>query len=82
MPTVHIIKTFTCLIQDKFCEFAGLKGWWSLLKIEMAFETGIPVGTKYSPLVADLFLFSYVGDSMLSLSEDTQMEVIEVPFYF
>ena len=50
--------------------------------MEMAFETGIPMGTKCSPLVADLFLFSYEGDSMLSLSEDTQMEVIEVPFYF
>ena len=33
--------------------------------------------TKCVPLVADLFLFCYERDFMLSLSEDTQSEVIE-----
>ena len=30
---------------------------------------GIPMGTNCAPLVADLFLFSYERDFMLSLSE-------------
>ena len=38
---------------------------------------GIPMGINCAPLVADLFLFSYKGDFMLSLSDDNQSEVIE-----
>ena len=38
---------------------------------------GIPMGTNCAPLVADLFLFCYEGDFMLSLSEDNQSDVIE-----
>ena len=38
---------------------------------------GIPIGTNCAPLVADLFLFCYERDFMLSLSEDNQSEVIE-----
>ena len=38
---------------------------------------GIPMGTNCAPLVADLFLFCYERDSMLSLSDDNQSEVIE-----
>ena len=38
---------------------------------------GIPMGTKCAPLVADLFLFCYERDFMLSLSEDNQPDVIE-----
>ena len=38
------------------------------------------MGTNCAPLVADLFLFSYGKDFMLSLSEDTQSDVIEA-FY-
>ena len=38
---------------------------------------GIPMGTNCAPLVADLFLFSYERDFMLSLSEDNQSGVIE-----
>ena len=33
--------------------------------------------TNCAPLVADLFLFSYERDFILSLSEDTQSDVIE-----
>ena len=35
------------------------------------------MGTNYAPLVADLFLFSYERDFMLSLSDDNQSEFIE-----
>ena len=37
---------------------------------------GIPMGTNCVTLVADLFLFCYERDFMLSLSEDNQSEVI------
>ena len=33
------------------------------------------MGTNSAPLVADLFLFCYEGDFMLSLSEDNQSDV-------
>ena len=42
---------------------------------------GTPMGTNYAPLVADLFLFCYERDFMLSLSEENQSSVIEA-FYF
>ena len=35
------------------------------------------MGTNSAPLVADLFLFCYERDFMLSLSDDNQTEVIE-----
>ena len=38
---------------------------------------GIPTGTNCAPLVADLFVFCYERDFMLSLSEDNQSGVIE-----
>ena len=38
---------------------------------------GIPVGTGCAPLVADLFLFCYEGDFMMSLSDDGQADVID-----
>ena len=40
-------------------------------------SVGIPMGTNCAPLVADLFLFCYERDFMLSLSEDNQSGVIE-----
>ena len=36
------------------------------------------MGTHCDPLVADLFLFGYERDFMLSLSEDNQSDIIEV----
>ena len=41
---------------------------------------GIPIGTNCAPLVADLFLFSYERDFMLSLSDNNQADIIEA-FY-
>ena len=35
------------------------------------------MGTNCAPLVADLFVFSYERDFMLSLSEDNQSDIIE-----
>lgn len=38
---------------------------------------GIPMGINCAPLVADLFLFCYERDFMLSLNKNTQPDVIE-----
>ena len=38
---------------------------------------GIPMGTNCAPLVADLFLFCYERDFMLSLSPSSQNDIIE-----
>ena len=38
---------------------------------------GIPIGTSCAPLVADLFLFCYERDFMLSLSDDNETDTIE-----
>ena len=35
---------------------------------------GIPMGTNCAPLVADLFLFCYERDFMLSLSDNNQVD--------
>ena len=37
----------------------------------------IPMGTNFAPLVADLFLFCYERDFMMSLSNDKQAGVID-----
>ena len=36
-----------------------------------------PMSTNYAPLVADLFLFCYEREFMLSLSEDNQSDIVE-----
>ena len=38
---------------------------------------GYPMGTNCAPLVADLFLFRYERDFMMSLSDDKQADVID-----
>ena len=38
---------------------------------------GIQMGTNCAPLVADLFLFCYEGDFMLSLSDNNHTDIIE-----
>ena len=35
------------------------------------------MGTNFAPLVADLFLFYYERDFMMSLSDDKQADVID-----
>ena len=38
---------------------------------------GIPIGTNCASLVADLFLFCYERDFMMSLSVENQSEIVE-----
>ena len=38
---------------------------------------GIPLGTNCAPLVANIFLFCYERDFMMSLSADKQADVID-----
>ena len=38
---------------------------------------GIPIGTNCAPLVANLFLFCYERDFMMSLSVENQSGIIE-----
>ena len=38
---------------------------------------GIPMGTNCAALIADLFLFCYERDFMMSLSDDKQADVID-----
>ena len=38
---------------------------------------GIPIGTNCAPLVADLFLFCYERDFIMSLSDDKQADIID-----
>ena len=40
-------------------------------------SVGIPMGTNCAPLVADLLLFCYERDFMLSLSDNNQTDIIE-----
>ena len=40
-------------------------------------NVGIPMGTNFAPLVADLFLFCYERNFMTSLSDVKQAEIIE-----
>ena len=39
---------------------------------------GIPMGTNCAPLVADLFLFCYERDFMLSLSDHNQTDIMKL----
>ena len=39
---------------------------------------GIPMGTNCAPLAADLFLFCYERDFLMSLSDDKQADIIDV----
>ena len=41
---------------------------------------GIPMGTNCAPLAADLFLFCYERDFMLSLSDNDQIDIIDINF--
>ena len=38
---------------------------------------GIPMGTNCAPLLADLFLFCYERDFMLSLSDNNQTDIFD-----
>ena len=63
----------------------SFRSWLSLgLNIFITFGSklyrqilGIPMGTNCAPLVADLFLFCYERDVMVSLSDNNQTDIIE-----
>ena len=58
------------LLDNIFFIRFGLKSYRHIL--------GIPMGTDCAPLVADLFLFCYERVFMLSLSDNSQTDIIEV----
>ena len=63
-----VCETLTFLLDSIYIRF-GTKLFREIV--------GIAMGTNCAPLVADLFLFCYERDSILSLSDDNQSEVIE-----
>ena len=73
-------KIYTLLTCQKVCEALT----FLLDNIYITYGTtlfrqivGIPMGTNCAPLVADLFLFCYERDFMMSLSVENQSEIIE-----
>ena len=63
-----VCEALTFLLDDIYIRFGS----------ELYRQTvGITMGTNCAPLVADLILFCYERDFMLSLSEDTQSGVVE-----
>ena len=73
-------KNYTLWTCQKLCEALT----FLLDNIYISFGTklfrqivGIPMGTNCAPLVADLFLFCYEKDFMMSISVENQSEIIE-----
>ena len=65
----NVCDALTFLLDNIFIQF-GTKLYRQVV--------GIPMGTNCAPLVADLFLFCYERDFMMSLSNDKQADVIDV----
>ena len=61
LPFYFIISGAVLLLDNIFIRF-GTKLYRQVV--------GIPMGTNCAPLVADLFLFCYERDFMMSLSDD------------
>ena len=61
-------EALTCLLDNIYIRFGS-----KLYRLIV----GIPMGTNCASLVADLFLFCYERDFMMSLSVDNQSEAIE-----
>ena len=64
----NVCDALTFLLDNIFIQF-GTKLYRQLV--------GIPMGTNCAPLAADLFLFCYERDFMMSLSDDKQADVID-----
>ena len=64
----NVCDALTFLLDNIFIRF-GIKLYRQVV--------GIPMGTNCAPLAADLFLFCYERDFMMSLSDDTQAGVID-----
>ena len=68
MSCQNVCDALTFLLDNIFIRF-GTKQYRQVVAIYM--------GTNCAPLVADLFLFCYKRDFMMSLSEDKQADVID-----
>ena len=64
----NICDTLSYLLDNIFIRF-GTK-----LHIQVV---GIPMGTNWAPLVTDLLLFCYERDLIMSISDNTQADIIE-----
>ena len=64
----NVCDALTFLLDNVFIRF-GTKLYRQVV--------GIPMGTNCAPLVADLFLFCYERDFMMSLPDDKQADVID-----
>ena len=64
----NVCDALTFLLDNSFIRF-GTKLFRQVV--------GIPMGTNCAPLIADLFLFCYERDFMMSLSDDKQADVID-----
>ena len=67
----NVCDVLTFLLDNIFSQF-GTQLYRQVVVV------GIPIGTNCAPLVADLFLFCYERDFMMSLSDDKQADVIDV----
>ena len=61
-------EDLTCLLDNILIRF-GAKLYRQIV--------GIPMGTNYASLIADLFLFCYERDFMASLSYNKEGEIIQ-----
>ena len=64
----NVCDALTFLLDNIFIRF-GTKFYIQVV--------GIPIGTNCAPLVADLFLFCYERDFMMSITDDKQADVID-----
>ena len=64
----NVCDALTFLLDNIFIQF-GIKLYRQVV--------GIPMGTYCASLVADLFLFCYERDFMMSLSDDRQADIID-----
>ena len=81
LPHNLIKEKLTELIEQKMCDALH----YLLDNIFIRFGSklyrqmvGIPMGTNCAPLVADLFLFCYERDFMLSLSDNNQLMLLKL----
>ena len=80
--TSEVHKNFTLWTCQKVCEaltFLLDNIYTRLYDLVLSYldKLLVPMGTNCAPLVADLFLFCYERDFMMSLSVENQSEIIE-----
>ena len=57
--------------------FISVSSWKNIFWLVFVSKFGVKMICQYAPLVADLFLFSYERDFMMSLSDDKQADIID-----